>query len=130
MDARTGRVVLAALTAIMMVLPAGASWAAADVVVECEDFETYDSYDLGGMPIVSLFCTGASGYLAVNGLDTPGEWILVSASIPVAGCYESLLAYQAAYDDDVHFRVSLIGASLPGGEIAVDYSLTNGWGFG
>ena len=124
------RAAAAALAVLLAALPAAPSRAAADVMVECEDFEAYGSNDLGGVPIAPVLCTGASGYLAVDGLDLLGEWILLSVNIPSPGCYNSTLAYQAAYDDDVGIRVSVIDAPVQGDEIDVDYPLTNGWGFG
>jgi hypothetical protein len=119
--------VLSVLLVVTVTVPA---WSAERILVEGEDFGLYGSHDLGGMPIAALFCTGASGYYAANGLDVPGEWILLKVDVPDAGCYSSKLAYQAAYDDDVNLRVRMIDAPAPDDEILVDYRLTGGWGFG
>ena len=106
------------------------AWGAGDLIVEGEDFEFYGSHDLGGIPIAAVFCPGASGYYAADGLDVPGEWILLSVNVPSEGCYSSILAYQAGYGDDVNLRVRMIDAPSPDDEILVDYWLMEGWGFG
>ena len=117
---------LIALSAAFSASPAPA----AETVVECEDFEVHDWHDIGGLPIAALFCAGASGYRAVNGLDVPGEWISLRVEIVSPGCYDSRVAYQTEYDDDVNLSVRMADAPLPDDEILVDYWLTNGLGFG
>jgi hypothetical protein len=48
---------------------------ASSIIVEAESFVA--SNNIAGAPISIISCSGASGYQAVNGCDTPGEWIEV-----------------------------------------------------
>lgn len=106
-------------------LASGASGA----TVEGEEFVDHASYDVGGLPIAAVYCPGASGFYAADGLDVPGEWILLQVDIPSPGCYESTLAYQTEYGDTVNLRVRMLNAPLPDDEITADHWLS-GWGFG
>lgn len=47
--------------------------------LEAENFE--ESRDVGGNPIAIVTCSGASGGLGVDAMDTPAEW--VSWNVPI-----------------------------------------------
>jgi hypothetical protein len=119
--------------AIVAVLVAGvplASDAAEELRREAEDFTAYGSYDVGGEPIRSSYCSFASGGLAVDGLDKPTEWFKLRVTFPNSGCYSSRIDYQSAYGDTVLLQVRLLDCPGPGQELRSEYSLVNGYGFG
>lgn len=55
------------------------------IIVEAESYVA--SNDIGGTVIYVTSCSGASGGQAVEGFDTPGEWIEVVVNVPAAGSY-------------------------------------------
>ena len=119
-----------AIAGILMAGLSGASLAAYDLRLEAEEFEAYGSYNIGGEDIRASYCSYASGGLAVDGLDIPGEWFKLSVTFPHAGCYSSVIDYQSAYDDTVQLVVRLLDYPGPGRELRADYVLVDGFGFG
>ncbi|MBD3347975.1 MAG: hypothetical protein GF400_02115 [Candidatus Eisenbacteria bacterium] len=119
--------VLAGLVLLMSAAPAAG---AGGIVVEGEEFEAYGYNDLGGIPIGTEWCSGASGFYAAGGLDLPGEWIRLKVSFPAAACYASDIAYQSSYGDTVRLTVRMGDAPGPGQHIEREHLLTEGWGFG
>ena len=61
----------------------------APIILEAEDYIA--SHDAGGGPITAVVCSGASGGLAVEGYDAPGDWIELRAVLPESGAYEDML---------------------------------------
>ena len=55
------------------------------IIVEAENYVA--SYDQGGVAIYVTSCSGASGNLAVEGFDFPGDWIEVIVTFPENGTY-------------------------------------------
>ena len=108
----------------------GASLAAEDLRIEAEEFPAYGSYNIGGEDIRESYCSYASGGLAVDGLDVPGEWFKLKVSFASGGCYSSRIDYQSAYDDTVQLVVRLLDYPVPGDELRADYVLVDGFGFG
>ena len=115
---------------IAALLVAGPVTAADDLFVECEEFEAYGGNDLGGYPLGIEYCSGASQFQAVFGLDLPGEWIRLKVSFTQAGCYRATMGYQAAYQETVTFQVRMIDAPTPGEEIPSTFVFDDGYGFG
>ncbi len=101
---------------VLVTIPAAG---ALSVLVEAESYT--DGYDMGGASIMSVACSGASGGLAVDGLDIPGEWIEVKATIPTEACYELLMNYQAPYAEPIETRVTVFddGHSTVEGDVDV-----------
>jgi hypothetical protein len=124
-----GRPLSAALIAVV-ILAASRCPGAEGLRVEAEDFAAYGSCDLGGLTIGSDYCSTASGFEVVTGLDLPGEWIRLKVTFPAAGCYRSSVAYQAAYADTVVVRVRVVDGGGAGTPLTAHYTLSDGWGFG
>jgi hypothetical protein len=124
---REGIGVVAVAALALCALPAAA---ANDLLVECEEFEPYGGNDLGGYTLGIEFCSGASQFQAVFGLDLPGEWIKLKVSFTEPGCYRSRMGYQSAYGETVDFRVRMLEAPAPGEEIVAPFVLDDGYGFG
>ncbi len=104
--------------------------AAGDLLIECEDFEAYGANDLGGYGLAIEYCSGASQFQAVFGLDLPGEWIKLKVTFTQSGCYRAEMAYQALYGKTVDFRVRLLDAPAPGEELESAFAFDDGYGFG
>lgn len=94
---------------------------ALSVFVEAESFT--DGFDMGGASIMSIGCTSASGGLAVDGLDIPGEWIEVKATLPDEACYELVMGYQAPYDEQIKTLVTVFDDAHLAVEADVDVPL-------
>ena len=119
--------------AVVLVLLAGlsgASFAAEDLRLEAEEFPEYGSYNIAGEDIRESYCSYASGALAVDGLDIPGEWFKLKVTFSYGGCYSTRIDYQSAYGDTVQLVVRLLDYPAPMEELRADYLLINGYGFG
>ena len=113
-----------------LLTPASPSGAAEGVLVEGEQFTDYGSYNIGGYDIRPEYCAGASGYYAADGLDLPGEWIRLRVVLPLEGCYDVVLAYQAEYGDVVKLAVKMLDTPSPGETLLSGFLLDQGFGFG
>lgn len=123
-------ILIPVLVAALVSLGAGAAAAAEDLRVEGEEFEAYGAHDLGGLPIATEFCASASGYLTVDWIDVPGEWIMLKVTFPHEADFESMLAYQAPYGELVVVRTTILDYPEPGQSVTSEYQLDNGYGFG
>ncbi len=119
-----------AIAVVLLAGLSGASFAADDLRIEAEEFPAYGSHNVGGEDIREAYCSYASGGLAVDGLDIPGEWFKLKVTFSQAGCYSSRIDYQSAFDDTVQLVVRLLDYPGPGEELRADYVLINGFGFG
>lgn len=119
-----------ALAAAFLLAATVAASAASDLRLEAEEFPAYGSYNIGGADIKEAYCSFASGGLAVDGLDLPGEWFKLKVTFVYGGCYTSRLDYQSAYADTVQLKVRLLDYPGPGEELQADYTLVDGYGYG
>jgi hypothetical protein len=119
---------IAAVTGLLVL--AGAAFGASELRIEAESFEPYGYYDVGGYEVSVAYCSYASGALAVDGLDMPGEWFKLKVTFESGGCYATRLDYQSEYADTVDLAVRLLDFPNVGDEIRADYTLVNGYGFG
>ena len=120
----------AMLTAVLLAAIAGSAGGAEDLRLEGEEFRLYGHHNIGGLEITAEYCSAASERLAADGLDVEGEWIKLKVTFPDPDCYESVIAYQAGYDEPVWLRVRLLEAEGPGQDLESDHLLINGYGFG
>jgi hypothetical protein len=112
------------IVGLAVLVPASAAQA---IIVEAESYVA--SYNIGGNPIYIVSCSYASGGLAVDGFDTPGEWIEVAVSIPeIYGYADSL---RSAGDTGIQsdLRATIFGADPYGGDVISNYH-TVGQGIG
>jgi hypothetical protein len=123
-----GRSALAA--GLFLLLACGAAPGAEDLRIEGEEFRTYGHHNIGGADISAEYCSGASQYLAADGIDVPGEWIRLKVTFPDADCYQSVIQYQAGYDEPVWLRVTLLDGAGSDQDLQADYLLVDGFGFG
>jgi hypothetical protein len=132
MSGRKGltRPALAVLAVLTVLAAAHCAFAASELRIEAESFEPYGYYDIGGYEVEVAYCSYASGQLAVDGLDLPGEWFKLKVTFYDGGCYETRLDYQSGYEDTVQLAVRLLDYPDVGDEIRADYTLVNGYGFG
>ncbi len=102
---------------VMFVLPACSY--AHDIVVEAEDY--VNSYDTGGTAIYVTACSGASGGYAVEGFDSPGEWIEVTLAIPEVGSYADTLRSAGLYGYESDLRITIVAGAAGGGDLTSYY---------
>ncbi len=119
-----------AIAVVLLAGLSGAGLAAEDLRIEAEEFPAYGFHNTGGEGIRESYCSYASGGLAVDGLDVPGEWFKLMVVFSYDGCYSSRIDYQSAYDDTVRLVVRLLDYPAPMEEITADYVLIDGYGFG
>jgi len=82
----------AALTLLLLAaLPRAAP--AGDILIEAESY--IDSHDIAIPQIQRVSCESASSYLAVDGVDTQGEWIALPLTLPERFCFFDKLASAA-----------------------------------
>jgi hypothetical protein len=101
--------------------------AAQAIIVEAESYVA--SYNAGGSAIYVVSCSAASGGLAVEGFDTPGDWIEVALNVPeIYGYADSLRsAGESGLQSDI--RITVFGADPNGGDV-LSYYHTLGQGIG
>lgn len=116
------RVAVLVLVALAALATSATTASAHDYLVEAEVYYKYGSYDLGGAPIANAYCASASDRAAVEGLDVPGEWILLLVDFPTAFCYKPYVDFQAVYGDTVEFRVTILEAGPEGADLVSDFS--------
>lgn len=123
MDPRGGllraMVIPLALGLTMLVTPIASS--AIMVVVEAESY--VDSYDTGGASIMPVLCTSASEGYAVDGLDLPGEWIELKATVQDEACYELLVGFQAPWAETIGTLVTIYDEGHSTVEGSIEFEL-------
>jgi hypothetical protein len=76
---------LAAAAAFLVPLAASPAAWAEKISLEAEAM--FASHNVGGAAIVVTGCSAASKQLAVDGLDTEGEWIRIALDLPRDFCF-------------------------------------------
>jgi len=112
----------------LLLLLGTTAFAGVTVQAECEEF--VDSYNIGGLEIMKSFCSGASEYYAIDGLDVTGEWIQVDIAVPLTGYYQPLVGYQVEYEDSAAVRLTVLDDGPAEVNRVSDFELLEGWGFG
>jgi len=92
--------------------------------------ETYTaSFDAGGLTIYVTGCSGASGGMAVEGFDFPGDWIELKLTIPENGAFTDSLRSGGMSTVVSDLRCTVSRAGPLGEDLVSDYS-TLGYGIG
>ena len=92
--------------------------------------ETYTaSHDAGGLAIYVTGCSGASGGLAVEGFDYPGDWIEMKLDILDNGAFMDSLRSGGLAMEESDIRTTVFGAGPAGEDLVSDYH-TLGYGVG
>ena len=99
---------------------------AQDILLEAEDFTA--SYNEGGNPILRVSCSGASGGLALEGLDYPGDWIELSLTI-WNGSFTDTIRSAGLLDSASVLRSTIFGADPFGNDLTSVFP-TYGLGIG
>lgn len=116
---------LLAVLAAAFLLPACTY--AHQITVEAETYTA--SFNTGGEAIYITECPAASGGYAVEGFDSPGEWIEVSLTISVLGAYTDTLRSASELDYEGDTRITIAGGAPDGGDLE-SYYHTMGVGIG
>jgi len=98
-----------------------------EIVIEAEDLT--DFHDIGGTLIHLVTCSGASGGHAVEGFDTPGEWIEIVFQVDSAGIYADSLRSAGNLGWESDLRVTIFNSG-PQGEDLYSTFHTYGQGIG
>lgn len=99
---------------------------ASPIILEAEDYVA--SFNAGGDPIHIVFCSGASGGLAVEGYDSAGDFIELRVVLDMAGAYDDTLRSGGELFEFSQHRVSYRRAG--GGTFAYSDFVTYGYGIG
>jgi hypothetical protein len=91
-----------------------------EITIEAEDYT--NSFNTGGSAIYATECSGASGGFAVEGFDSPGEWIEVTLTIPKLGAYGDTLRSAGLYGYESDMRITIMGGAQGGGDLESYYS--------
>ena len=111
---------------LTLALAATAASAGPAAQAECETFVDY--YNIYGLRIQNVLCSGASGYHAVLGIDVIGEWIEVIIESPVTGYYRPIVAYQVEYEEMAGVKMTVIDEDVVGVNRVSYFKLEEGWG--
>jgi hypothetical protein len=103
------------------------SASAESIWVEAETYTA--SHDAGGLAIYVTGCTGASGGLAVEGFDYPGDWIELKLTVAENGAFVDSLRSGGVLAVESDLRCTVASAG-PGGEDIVSVYNTLGYGVG
>jgi len=120
---RLPAVMAAALVAVL--LPACTY--AHQITVEAETYTA--SFNTGGEEIHVTICGAASGGYAVEGFDSPGEWIELSLTVPAPAAYADTLRSANELDYEGDARMTITGGAQGGGDLE-SYYHTLGLGIG
>jgi hypothetical protein len=99
--------------AIVVLLTPAAPCTAAGFRIEAESMIA--THNLGGYAISVVSCSGASGGLAVNGLDNPGEWIEFRLELAAATAFIDSLHSAGLVGEIRHFAVQFLTGDDPTG---------------
>jgi hypothetical protein len=97
------------------------------IIIEAEDYIA--SNDIGGAVIQTVLCSAASGGEAVEGFDTPGEWIEVILNASHAGSFADWIRSAGLNNYESDLRSTIFGGG-PGGADLVSAYHTVGLGIG
>jgi hypothetical protein len=100
---------------------------AASILIEAETFSAYN--DLGGIMIYKPTCSGASGGMAADGIDVPGEWIEVQLSVAETGAYADSLRSAGNLNQESDLQITIFAGGIGGTDITSAYH-TIGSGIG
>jgi len=102
----------------LIILPA--SIYAHQITLEAEDYT--NSFNTGGESIYVTACVGASGGYAVEGFDSPGDWIEVTLTTTELGAYGDTLRSAGLYGYESDMRITIVNGAQGGGDIESYYS--------
>ena len=102
----------------LILLPASSY--AHEIALEAEDYT--GSFNTGGESIYVTACAGASGGYAVEGFDSPGDWIEVTLTTPQLGAYADTLRSAGLYGYESDMRITIMNGAEGGGDIESYYS--------
>jgi hypothetical protein len=100
---------------------------AESILVEAETYTA--SYDAGGLAIYITGCSGASGGMAVEGFDYPGDWIELKLNISANGAFTDSLRSGGLLNEESDIRATIYGAGTVGENLISDFH-TMGYGVG
>lgn len=115
------------ITSIWCIMLLVAVACAQAIIVEAESYVA--SNNTGGTVIYVTSCSGASGGMAVEGFDTPGEWIEVVVNVPAAGSYADSIRSAGLLNYESDLESTTFGSG-PGGTDLTSAYHTLGLGIG
>jgi hypothetical protein len=103
-----------------------ATGAATPIILEAENY--VGAYNVGGEPIHVVYCSSASGGMAVEGYDTVGDFIELRIILDMAGAYDDTLCSAGELYQFSQHRVTY--RREYGGILAYSDFMTYGYGIG
>jgi hypothetical protein len=110
---------LKSLVVLLVLILLSASIYAHEITLEAEDYTS--SFNTGGESIYVTACSGASGGYAVEGFDSPGEWIEITLTTPELGAYADTLRSAGLYGYESDMRITIMNGAEGGGDIQSYY---------
>lgn len=115
------------LSVLIFITLLGSTAAAESIWLEAEAYTA--SHDVGGLSIYVTGCSGASGGMAVEGFDYPGEWIELKLTVPENGAFTDSLRSGGLLSEESDIRCTVFRAGTVGEDIVSDFH-TIGYGVG
>jgi hypothetical protein len=115
------------LLALIFIALLSSTAAAESIWVEAEAYTA--SHNVGGLSIYVTGCSGASGGMAVEGFDSPGEWIELKLTVPENGTFTDSLRSGGLLNEQSDIRATIYGAGAVGDDLVSDFH-TIGYGVG
>lgn len=100
----------------VILLAATASYA---ITVEAENL--VGSFNAGGDDIYVIGCSGASGGMAVEGVDTAGDWIEIMVTVTDTYGYADSLRSAGNLSQQSNLALTIFNAAPGGADVASDY---------
>jgi hypothetical protein len=97
------------------------------IMIEAESMVA--SYDAGGTSIYIATCSAASGGRAVDGIDTPGDWIEVIIDVAGGGSFVDSIRSAGVAGIESDLTSTIVGAGSGGADLISSYH-TMGLGIG
>jgi hypothetical protein len=115
------------LLALIFIALLSSSAGAESIWVEAEAYTA--SFDAGGLAIYITGCSGASGGMAVEGFDYPGDWIELKLTVGESGAFVDSLRSGGLLNAESDIRATIYGAGTVGDDLVSDFH-TYGYGVG
>jgi hypothetical protein len=115
------------LVALFLILLLSLSASAQTILIEAESYVAAN--DVGGVVIYKTSCSGASGGIAVEGFDYPGDWIEVILDVGENGSFEDFLRSGGYASTESDVQATIFGGGIMGEDLVSPFH-TIGMGIG
>ena len=110
---------MARLLFLVVVILLAATTASHAITVEAENL--VGSFNAGGDDIYVIACSGASGGMAVEGVDTAGDWIEIMVAVTDTYGYADSLRSAGNLNQQSNLALTIFGGAPGGADVTSDY---------